>query len=273
MDLVYVYDGSFDGLLTAIFEAYANKEQPARIVEPQDLQYGLEQREREICTDEGKARRVEQGIISKIGHPAYRTVWTTFLSGKPEKAMVLYRYVCACFTQGRRIYNNLAHPDVLAMQALQGPIMREVQKLLGFARFAHMENGVYYAKIAPQNSVVPLLMPHFADRFNIQPFLLHDCVHQLAGVYTGTEWYLAETAGVELPAYAEDEIGFKRMWKRFYDSLVIVERINPKVQRNNMPKRYWPNMVEHTFAEAYHAQGNSEQKNLNLQVAKKILQK
>lgn len=247
--LIYLYDGCFEGFLTAVFEAYARKEDPDRIIEEERLQYGFEQREFLVVTDGEKARRVERGITQKIGHPAYRTLWTAFLSGDPEKAGVLYRYLRAGFAMGRRIYTSLAHPDVLAMQSLYGPLSREVQKLTGFVRFSRMENGVYYGRIAPENSVVPLLMPHFADRFSDQPFLLHDPVHALAGVYGGGEWYLVETQGLSLPEFAGDEIYFRRMWKRFYESVAVMERLNPKYQRGNMPKRYWKSMVEHTFAE------------------------
>ena len=43
---------------------------------------------------------------------------------------------------------------------------------------------------------------------------------------------------------AEDEKLFQTLWKNYFKSLTIKERINPKLQRQHMPQRFWKYLVE-----------------------------
>lgn len=249
VDKVYLYDGSLDGLFSAVFEAYARKEHPVALAEERGLQVSFGQQTVTIATNEAKARRVEKGILSKMGNPAYQKLWMVYLSNSLDKATIIYRYIRRGLEMGRNIYSDLAHDDVLAMDKLHNLVGREAHLLKEFLRFTLMEGGVYYAKISPEHSVVPLLMPHFADRYCVQPFLIHDSVHHLAGVYDLNSWYMVETQDMILPEEAADELRFKRMWKQFYNTIAIKERYNPKCRRGHMPKKYWQNMTEMNFVE------------------------
>lgn len=37
---------------------------------------------------------------------------------------------------------------------------------------------------------------------------------------------------------------YRALWKRFYNTIAIQERYNPKCRMTHIPKRYWGNMVE-----------------------------
>lgn len=247
MPVAYSYDGSFDGFLSSVFAAYSRREEPEEIVPFGELQEMFGRVPVEIHTQNEHARRVEKGIITKMGDPVYQKIWTAFLSGDGGKATALYRYIRRGFVIGRGILNDIAHPDVLPVEEIYRHITGEAHLLRGFTRFSLMEGGVFYAKITPKNSVVPLLMPHFSDRFSVQPFLLHDPVHELTGVYNLRDWYLVETNTLTPPALDESEAGYRRMWKSFYDTVAIPERINHICRRTHMPLRYWPNMAEHGY--------------------------
>jgi len=238
------YDGTFDGFLTVVFEAYAQKLPVNVITASGQIQTGFGQSIRYIETQEEKARRVERGILGKFGGAAMQQIATVFWSGDEDKDTVLYRYIRAGFEQGRHIYNNLTHPDVLAANNLYRNISREEQRVKGFVRFSLMENGVYYASIAPRNNLVPLLTPHFADRFSDMPFLIHDTAHHLAGVYNGNGWYLVESEELTPPDITEQEHEMRRMWRLFYDAIAVQGRISAKRRRGMMPKFYWGNMPE-----------------------------
>ena len=43
---------------------------------------------------------------------------------------------------------------------------------------------------------------------------------------------------------AEDETLFQQMWKVYFKSMTIKERINPKLHRQNMPRRFWRYLTE-----------------------------
>ena len=55
-EVLYCYDGSFDGFLCCVFESYASRERPSAIVREEDLEPTLFST-RQIVTDAGHARR------------------------------------------------------------------------------------------------------------------------------------------------------------------------------------------------------------------------
>ena len=243
-NLCYLYDGSWDGLLTAVFRAYEKKQNPVAVLAQDGAQLQLHWQSVYIETDETLSRRVESGLIKKLGSPFLKKIGTAFLSMDMDKGTIIYHYIHAGLEIGRQIYTALAHPAVLEIDRICLHISREAHLLLGFVRFSRMENGIYFSKITPKNSVVPLLMPHFADRFSDQPFIIYDERHGIAGIYDLSDWNLVETSELNLPPLSDDEKEYRKLWKLFYNSVAIAERTNPKCRRNHMPKRYWENLTE-----------------------------
>ena len=86
-DVIYRYDGSFQGFLCCVFESYARREIPSAICAPQQEQISLFE-PRQILTEEQKARRVFAGAGRLGGQVKYRLT-TGFLSGAPEKELIL----------------------------------------------------------------------------------------------------------------------------------------------------------------------------------------
>ena len=41
-----------------------------------------------------------------------------------------------------------------------------------------------------------------------------------------------------------DELAFQRLWKSYFDALAIPERFNPRLQRRQMPARFWKYLIE-----------------------------
>ena len=106
---------------------------------------------------------------------------------------------------------------------------------------------MYYAGIEPEYDVVAPMMPHFADRLRTQPFIIHDKNRNLYGVYDTKEWYITYADEVHIPAITDKEADYRRLWKTFYDTVAIQERINPRCRRQHMPKKYWKNITEMTM--------------------------
>ena len=64
-NIIYQYDGSFEGLLCCIFESFQRKETPVDIVVEENFQMSLTP-SRWITTDLEKAKRVAKGIQKKF---------------------------------------------------------------------------------------------------------------------------------------------------------------------------------------------------------------
>lgn len=64
----------------------------------------------------------------------------------------------------------------------------------------------------------------------------------------GKPWIIAELGGMSLADYdlrVDDE--YKILWKAFFNNIAIKERINPKLQRNNLPIRFRRDMTEFEY--------------------------
>lgn len=248
-DVVYLYDGSFDGLLTAVFEAYARGEAPASVEEADGYQTAFGRRARMIPTEEAKAARVQKGVLRKMGSLAFHKLSVAFLSNEPAKSASIYGYIRLGMKVGRPIHNHIAADAVLTVEKLSLRTEHEAHLFTGFVRFGLLEGGVYYAKINPKANVIPLIMPHFVERYNDQPFIIHDSGRHLAGVYDLRQWQMLESGLPLLPDYAAEESVYRSLWKRFYDTIAIKERYNPLCRRGHMPKRYWSGLTEMIWRE------------------------
>ncbi|MDL2233282.1 TIGR03915 family putative DNA repair protein [Ruminococcaceae bacterium OttesenSCG-928-L11] len=244
MELAYLYDDTFDGLLSAVFATYKRREEPYIIATGDNLQVMFGQEVVAIDTDFSHARRVESGIRKVMGADGWEAVRTAYLSHDGDRATKIYRYIRLGMKIGRAVATHLSHEDVQPILDMNRHTGNEAHLLTGFVRFSLMENGVYFARITPKNNVMPLILPHFAERFGDQPFLIHDPVHQIAGVFDLRDSYMVETDALNLPELAEGEEAWQKMWKRFYETIAIKERTNPKLRRTHMPMRYWHNMTE-----------------------------
>jgi probable DNA metabolism protein len=243
--LVYLYDGTLEGMLTAVFEAFCRKEDPRDILQEQSLQQALFCSYAHIPTDVAKASRVQVGIAETLGARSYENVKHVFLSEDESKGGTILRYLQYTMRKGARSCAHLANPAVAAFEEILRQVTKEAHYMIQFVRFAELEGGVYFSRIKPKASVVPLIMDHFAARFNVQPFMIYDERHGLSGVFDTERWWLADARDVQVPGNTEAEDDFQALWQTFYDTIAIEERRNPTCQRNFMPKRFWGNMCEH----------------------------
>ena len=243
-DVIYVYDGSFDGFLCAIFEAFESKETPSRITTEHGCQVTFSDTIKNIETEPEKSDRIADGIQKKLGQACYERVYYAYLSLEEDAGRVSLVWLRKAFREGSEILLKLNEDIVIRMDTLKRRVGREAHLLRGFVRFSEMENGVYFSEISPQYNVLPIIMPHFAERYNTMPFLLHDKTHMLAGIYDTKEWYLTSSEGLEIPDYAPREKEYRRLWKTFYDTIGIKERYNPRCRMRLMPKYFWKNMTE-----------------------------
>ena len=87
-DVVYQYDGSFDGLLCCVFRAFYQKEEPLEIRPAEEAQPTLLSAVT-VPTRPDQARRVLRSIPEKIAPAALRWVELAFLSCMEEKELAI----------------------------------------------------------------------------------------------------------------------------------------------------------------------------------------
>ncbi len=242
-NLVYRYDGSFPGFLCCVAECFQDKKLPESIElldEPQGTLFPI----KAIDTVPELADRVEKSLSQRISPEAYHMTRNAFLSCMEEKEMHMLRFILLGYKHGPKVTKLAANDDVHAMNRALLYLKNEAHYHVEFLRFSDLGEFLA-AEITPNNNVLPLIVPHFCDRFSGENMMIYDKNHKLGFLYRNSgrrEFFQADSIG--LPPPDEEEEKYRALWKRFYQTIAVEGRINPKLRRNMMPMRYWPNMTE-----------------------------
>ena len=243
-DLVYIYDGSFEGLLTAVFDSYKNREIPCEITDSNSLQEDFLCEYKNIVTDREKSERVSLAIEKKVSKEALENIYLTYLSDTPNKGRLCLDYIRAGLKFGKKVDINLTLDCVMKITDAVRKIKNEAFRYLEFVRFSELDGGIFYSEIEPFCNVLPLIAPHFEKRLSNMPWIIHDTKRQLCMVYNGKYCCLTPTDTAPRLKFSKSETEYRRLWKNFYDSIAITERYNEKRRMGHMPKRYWNHLTE-----------------------------
>jgi probable DNA metabolism protein len=260
----YIYDGTFEGLLTVISLTVGGNEPVNQISTGEELQPDLFSKTVRVETDEAWADKFFQTLRRQFSESVVQDLGYCFLAEIQGMEKVMADYVRLLLTKGEAISGNFAEPVVLTVRRTCTRVSHEIGRLHGFVRFRKLRNEVYYAPIAPDHNVVQLLAPHFKDRFADQKWLIHDTKRN-SGIYYDLERCrfipVVENAPQLEPngqsgASGEDleracahffdpeELDYQEIWDQYFHEVAILERRNPKLQKQRMPVRYWRYLVE-----------------------------
>lgn len=254
--MVYIFDGTMDGLLTAVFDAFAMHEQPETLLTEGEALPLFCERTQTVHTDEEKARRVWTGLEKKLSREAMKLISVSWLSELKELNGHLFRYICKVFTAGKGIERHFADPDVLAVTNIARKVLHEQLRMKQFIRFQKAKDGTYLGVVSPDHNVLPLIIDHFQDRFNDQPWLIYDAKRHYGFNYDGktviritfedeaaVPFNLANGKLDDSVMSSDDQL-LQDLWRTYFKAICIRERMNPRKQLNDMPRRYWKYMTE-----------------------------
>ena len=250
----YIYDGSFYGLLTLIYESYYSHSIPINISSSAELQsqnQSFLNDTKLITTDYEKAEKVNHEILTKISREALEQIYRAHLSAIKGKELVICNYIKLGFKIGKAVDSHLYTEEVSSLQKIVKKVTREVHLMTGFIRFAYV-NNFYYAVYEPDHNISELIAPHFASRFADQYFIIHDTLRNLAVIYNTKDWVITSFYESELITLktgpsnqdSNNDICYEKLWQEYFVNVAIKERINERQQKQFMPKRYWKNMLE-----------------------------
>ncbi len=241
-NLIYYYDGSFEGMLCCVFESYEKKEIPMDIIVTDTPQTTL-LLTKEVTTDTEKANRVLTSISKKMGFDALDFVRRAFLTFLPHKELNILLFLRLGYRYGPAVMNMLADDVVNTLFKAVKHLDNESHLLKGFIRFSVFNNALV-AEVEPKNFVLPLLTRHFCERFPEEQFLIYDKTHGMALVYQPYQSMIMPIEDLQMPEPDEQEQSFRDLWKLFYNTIEVEGRHNPKCRMSHMPKRYWKYMTE-----------------------------
>lgn len=245
---IYLCEDSFEGIMTAVYDAWASGLGHDNVRLELKGEYNLElfAEYETVIPDEEKAKKVVRTLRQKVSETVFEYVYKAAMSQETKKADRIYRFIVLAIKNGASIVHQLGNSSVMDVFSMVRNVSNESHLLLGFIRFRELENGVLYARITPKNHVLTIVAPHFEDRLSGENWVIYDAVHQMAAIHPrNSQWVLSKEVQIEEQlANSEKESGYEELWKIFFHTIGIEARENPKCQRNMLPIWYRKNMLE-----------------------------
>lgn len=243
-DIVFVINGSFEGLLSALFFGFSQRIEPADVVD-ETFQIDLFHQPLQIPVREERVRRVARGLVNKGGYECYQQIYLAFLCEHEQRYLSIYQYASMVLREGKTARYAISTDAGSRVMHLSRFVKNEAHLLTEFARFSVLEDGLMFAKIAPKSDCMEIVLEHFAKRFSGQGFILCDTVHYKAGIFQPpNQKMILPVERIPNPEPGEEERKYRALWKQFFHSVAISHRYNPKCQNGHMPKRYRLYMTE-----------------------------
>ena len=240
MSIAIHYDSTFDGFLSAVFEIYRQHLDVTSFVAERSYEA-----EHEVSSD----------LFAQPFH-----IETSEESARRRKLFAGLEP-----NYGR----NPSSLEMIPLITIARSVRREMDNMYGMVRFNKAPDGMYIAEIEPKYDVLEMIVGHFRARYPNGTWAIID-VKRGFGVYY--ENYRTHFVTVPDPSYISahappDE--YTRMWKSYYDTMAIKERLNPRLLRRCLPVRYWKHLPERSLS-SYSAKtaGNVLPSQLPSEVAK-----
>lgn len=240
--MILVYDGSFEGFLSLIYEVYYQKLKPLKIYKTLPNEMIFEEI-KEIETIEQNSKKVLDSMKKIFPKDIVCKILNIFMCDTKEFEMALLEYIILGFKDTKQLF-NINNSSIFYLEALEKELFRHVHKMTGFIRFEELEDGTLYAKIQTKFNVAYFLGKHFLKRFNNQNFIIHDIEREIAFVKIENNISIENIASFDTPTYSENEAKFQKLWSSFFNSVSIKERTNLKLQQNQVPLIYRTYMNE-----------------------------
>lgn len=252
--VTYVFDGSFEGLLTAVFDSYQRHEKQVDLVWQRYYQASMLDEAYRVVNDAAKARRVWNGLGKKLSRQWGTMFYKSYLSEDPQTFKDLFHFAHYIFDNPPGAEANFGNPHVMAVSKMDRKVNREKHRMKAFIRFQKTADGIYYCPVEPDFNVLPLIKQFFKDRYADQQWLIYD-IKRKYGLYYNLQTVEEitcefvdglDTTRVVLPAALQDEKEALAalLWKDYFNSTNIPARKNMKLHLQHVPRRYWKYLTE-----------------------------
>lgn len=249
----FIFDGSYEGLLTAVFEWFERKPSSVTLVSLERHQPDAFNEALWISNNRDKAERVWKGLENRLDKSWLRQIYCCYLSELPDAFTAIFNFCCYIFQQ-KGAEQNYGHPAVLQVAQLAKKVEREKHRMEAFIRFERAADGLFYCAIEPDFNVLPLIISHFVNRYTDQHWIIYDSKRNY-GIYYDqqTTAEVVFEQGLKGSAYKngtaldEKEELYANLWKDYFKSTNIQSRKNTKLHVKHVPKRYWKYLTEKKF--------------------------
>ncbi len=250
--MTLLYDGTYEGLMTTVFDCYHQKLIPDLIVKKYRYQPGIFDQVKIVPTDMKKAERVLKGLRKKLTPSGIRSLHMAFHSELSDIEITIYNYIRLAMSSNTNIEQDYRQATVLRIRQVVKMVGREIHRVYAFVRFQKTADNIYAATIKPDFDVIPFIGNHFKKRYADQQWLIYDTFRDYGLFYdlktlhyiklNNPEWEGQKK--IKKSNLSEGEQDFEEMWQQYFRATSIKARKNIKLHLQHMPRRYWHYLPE-----------------------------
>jgi len=216
----------------------------------------------EVEPNADHAQRVIRTILERMGQEVYEGIYMA-LSAEAEDLMQecvrnpeydkgnsVYKLMVAGLKlkHGEQIMDHLTNPYVANVFKLIRRVNNEACREKQFLRFKELKNGVLFAKIGPDNNVLQMIAPHFADRYPLENFMIYDEKRKMFVVHEQRKaWVVVQNEEVNqdmIHQFTEQEAYYEDLFRMFCKTIAIEARTNYRLQQQMCPIKFQKYMLE-----------------------------
>lgn len=251
----YIFDGSWPGLLSAVFEVFERKEGPVRLLHRSQYQPQVFGDDWEVPAIPEKADRVAKAMAQQMQAAFRQQLFRAFLSEQAEAYDAVFQLIRRFFAGETQLSKQFGDPLVLQVSQIAHSVAREAHRMKAFVRFALAEDGWYVAVFEPDFNVLPLVVPFFRNRYADQAWMIYDLRRKYGVLYdmhTSTEIRLADAVPEQHAVQSvirlhSSEPAYQKLWQTYFHSTNIPARKNLPLHIRHVPRRYWKYLPEKQF--------------------------
>ncbi|MEC5394647.1 TIGR03915 family putative DNA repair protein [Bergeyella sp. RCAD1439] len=247
-----LYDGSFEGLLTAVFKTFEYRYQDVEILpEARHHQNRLFAETEPIQTEPALAERVINRVFQLAGKEGCSCLFYVYLSENPQAENLILHAIKTLIQHPKaNALLNFADPLIAQTNQIVKSVQRETHRMKAFVRFEKLKDEMFFAKIDPDFNVLPLLTSHFQKRYADQKWMIFDTRRHYGLLYdlNQTDFFLPQSPLTNLHENLhEEEKAYQKLWQRYF-----IKQVSPPEKIRNS-----------TFKTSPNATGNTSPKNTN----------
>jgi uracil-DNA glycosylase len=159
----------------------------------------------------------------------------------PQRHALLYRIAWRIAEGERHLLGRATDPDTHQASQWAKSVGRDTHKMKAFVRFKAVpgEDNAFIAWFEPEHFIVDRVAPFFARRFAGMRWAILTPDRSVAWNGEGLSFGEgAKRSDAPVDDARED------LWRTYYASIFNPARLNPRMMRQEMPKKYWKHLPE-----------------------------
>ena len=206
---ILIYDGSFNGFLTTVFKVFNEKWIVLDIQKNNGKQRELFSDTETITTEIALAKRVWDGIEKK-SHETIKTIYFAYQSEAKGIEFLLFRYIKQLFFPTIGSPWSIEGEDLSKIKQLAKLVGSEKRHMESFVNMYPSKDAVYFAVIAPDYDVLPLISKYFKSKYRDQHWMVYDSKRGYGIYYEG---YKVELISLDLGEYYKNSDFYSNLLK------------------------------------------------------------